>query len=135
MQNVYSILADAVLIAHVLIVLFNVVSLPVIWLGAFLQWSFVRNFYFRAIHLVLLAFIAVQSVAGEICPLTTWESEWRIRSGGAQYEGGFIAHWFHRMIFFECDEWIFTAAYVSFFGLVLLTMFLVKPRPPAWWRK
>ena len=72
MQKFYLILADAILVAHVLIVAFNVLSLPLIWLGTFLGWRFVRNFYFRTIHLLMIAYIAGQALAGEICPFTHW---------------------------------------------------------------
>ena len=136
MTQTYLLLADALLLAHALIVLFNVVSLPLIWLGGICRWSFVRNFYFRAIHLALLAFVAVQALAGEICPLTDWENELRQKAGAdANLTGGFIAYWVQRLIFYEANERVFTVAYVVFFGLVVATAFWVKPKPPSWWRQ
>jgi len=48
------VLADAVLVLHGLIVLFNIGALPVIWIGYFRKWRFVRNPYFRWAHLLLL---------------------------------------------------------------------------------
>jgi hypothetical protein len=136
MQQFYPIVADAILIVHVLIVLFNVVSLPLIWLGGFLRWRFVRNFYFRVIHLAMIAYIAAQALLGEICPLTDWENDLRTKGGtDPRYATSFIGHWLQRLLFYEADERVFTVAYVIFFALVLATLFFVKPNPPrALWK-
>src|SRR5215470_6365120 len=134
MTNFYSLLADAILLLHALIVLFNLGALPVIWLGHFRNWSFVRSFSFRFAHLLLIAFIAAESVLGAICPLTTWEDQSRLKAGlDPRYPKGYVAHWVHKLLFYDLDERIFTIGYVSFFALALLTLFLVKPRPPRWW--
>jgi len=131
MQQFYLVLADAILLAHALIVAFNVFSLPLIWLGGLLRWRFVRNFYFRAIHVLMIAYIAVQAVLGEICPLTNWENSLRVRAGtDPHYATSFIGHWLQRLVFYEADERVFTIVYVVFFLLVLLTLFLVKPNLP-----
>ncbi len=129
-------LADAILVLHALIVLFNVGALPVIWLGYFRGWRLVRNFSFRVAHLLLIGFVAAESTLGAICPLTTWEDALREKAGGdPRYRGGYVAHWLHRLIFYELDENVFTVAYGLFFALVLVTLFWIKPRPPAWWKR
>ena len=131
MQKLYLILADAILFAHALIVAFNLFSLPLIWLGYFLGWRFVRNFYFRVIHLVMIAYIAVQALVGEVCPFTTWENDLRLQAGtDPRYATSFVGHWLQRLVFYEADERVFTIAYVVFFALVLLTLYLVKPNWP-----
>jgi len=135
MQQVYLILADAILLAHALIVAFNVFSLPVIWLGSFLRWRFVRNFYFRAIHVLMMAYIALQAALGEICPLTNWENALRVQAGtDPQYATSFVGYWLQRLIFYQADERVFTIAYGIFFALVLFTLFAVKPNRPRWLR-
>ena len=135
MQRFYFVLADAILISHALIVLFNVASLPLIWLGRFIHWRFVRNFYFRTVHLLLIGYIALQAMLGQACPLTDWENELRIKAGSqAHYAGSFIAHWVQGLLFYDAEEWVFTVAYTLFFALVLGTQFYVKPHPPRWWR-
>jgi hypothetical protein len=134
MQRLYSPLADAILVAHALIVLFNVGALPVIWLGYFRGWRFVRCFAFRVAHLLLIGFVAAKSVLGAICPLTTWEDTLRTKAGAVpRYQGGYVAHWLHRLIFYDLDERFFAVGYGLFFALVLVTLVWVKPRPPAWW--
>jgi hypothetical protein len=135
-QTSYQWLADAILILHVSIVLFIVGALPVVWLGYFRNWNFVRSFAFRITHLLLIGFVAAQSVLGAICPLTTWESDLRVKAGGHPYgENGFIAHWFQRLLFHSWDPKVFTMIYVTFFGLVVLTSILVRPRPPKLWNR
>ena len=49
-----SLLADAILVLHALIVFFNIGALPIIWIGHFQRWSFVRSFSFRIVHLLLI---------------------------------------------------------------------------------
>ena len=93
MQSLYLVLADAILISHALIVLFNVASLVLILLGRFFHWLFVRNFYFRTVHLLLIGYIALQAMLGQGCSLTDWENELRIKVGfQVYYVGSFIAY-------------------------------------------
>jgi hypothetical protein len=133
MQNTYLSLADAVLLLHAVIVFFNVGSLPLIWLGHFLRWEFVRNFYFRTAHLLLLVVITAEAVFGTICPLTAWEDELRVRGGAdPRYAGSYIGHWVGRLIFYDVDQRVFAVGYVGFLLLVVFTFIRVKPRTPRW---
>jgi hypothetical protein len=63
-------LADAVLRLHVIVVLFNVFGLVVVPIGAWRGREFVRVFWFRALHLAMLAVVAIQAVCGRACFLT-----------------------------------------------------------------
>jgi Protein of Unknown function (DUF2784) len=136
MQRLYLLLADGILLLHALIVLFNVGSLPVIWLGRFRGWRFVRDFSFRTAHLVLIGFVAAESLLGVICPLTSWENDLRLKAGtNPLYQGGFVSHWLHRLIFYDLSPEFFAVAYGLFFALVAFTWVWVKPRPPAWWQR
>jgi len=128
----YSLLADLILVLHALIVLFNVGALPVIWIGYFRGWSFVRNFSFRVFHLLMIAFIAGEALLGVVCPLTRWENEWLTKANvGARYERGYIAYWVHRLLFYDFSEQFFTIAYCAFLLLVIFTLVWVKPRRPG----
>ena len=134
--GLYRFEADAILTLHALIVLFNVGALPIIWLGYFRNWRFVRNFSFRAIHLLLIGYVAAETVLGMMCPLTTWEDALRAKGGvDARYQRGYLAYWLHRAMFYDIDERFFIAGYVLFFMLVLVTLFWVRPRGPRWKRK
>jgi hypothetical protein len=133
MTFVYSFLADAILVIHAVIVFFNLGALPAIWIGHFRGWRFARNFWFRMVHLALIAFIAAESALGAICPLTTWEDQLRVKAGlDPRYHGSFVQHWVHWLIFYNADQRIFAIGYGVFFALVLVTLFAVKPRTPGW---
>ncbi len=136
MTIVYLLLADLILVLHAAVVLFNVLSLPLIWLGQWRRWRFVRNFSYRAVHLGLMAFVALQALADEICPLTRWENQLRLKAGEPiAYPGSFLAHWVQRFLYHDADARFFSIGYVSFFALVLLSWFWVKPDPPHWWQR
>jgi hypothetical protein len=117
------VLADAVLLVHFAFVAFVVGGLALIWIGAAAGWRWVRNFWFRAAHLAAIGFVAAEALAGILCPLTLWEAALR----GTQAEKSFIAHWVHRLLFYDFPEWTFTMLHVGFALLVAMTWFLVRP--------
>lgn len=122
-------LADAVLVAHVGIVVFVVLGTPLILIGGWRRWPWVHDPRWRLVHLLLMGFIAVQTWLGALCPLTIWEQALRRRAGEAVYRESFIEHWLSRLIFFEAPWWVFVAAYSAFAALVLLEWIVVRPRP------
>lgn len=129
---VYRILADLVLVLHAAIVAFVVMGQLLVIAGLVLRWRWVRNFWFRAAHLLAIVVVVVQSWAGVPCPLTVLENVLRERSGGAAYPGGgFIAYWMHELLFYEAEPWVFTLCY-SLFGLTVLACFLIGPPRNPW---
>jgi len=130
-QRLYLALADLTLIVHAAFVAFVVIGLLLIWIGKLRGWDCVRNLWFRAAHLAAIGLVAAESLAGFVCPLTTWENRLRLLAGGeARYQGSFIQHWLHRVMFFDCDERNFTMAYLVFFLTVALSFWFVPPRRP-----
>jgi hypothetical protein len=125
-----ALLADLVLILHVLFIGFVLVGLILIVIGLVRRWQWVRNFWFRLAHLLAIGFVVVQSVLGMTCPLTTLENSLRLQAGGEPYSGAFIVYWLHRLIFFEAEPWVFTIVYVTFGLLVLATFIWGRPRWP-----
>lgn len=117
--------ADFILIIHFLYVLFVVGSLPVIWVGAWLRLAFVRNRWFRFLHLAAILLVVVESLIGIVCPLTTWENTLRqIESGSS-----FIQRWLHKIIFYNVPESVLMVIYILFAGLVAITFKWVPPNP------
>jgi hypothetical protein len=125
----FTLLADLVLFAHVLVVAFVVFSLVFILLGKVLEWRWVRNPWFRSLHILGIVVVASQSWAGVVCPLTTLEMWLRAKGEGAVYTGSFIAYWLDQILYYDLPAWVFTSAYTSFGLLVLASWFWVKPRP------
>ena len=128
-STLYLLGADLLLVGHALCVAFVVFGLVLIIAGGFLGWSFVRNPWFRLAHLAAIGIVVLQSWAGVICPLTTWEMALRAKAGAATYPGSFIAYWVGEILYYELPAWVFVAAYTAFGLLVAATWILVRPRP------
>ena len=123
----YRILADIVLALHALFVFFVVGGLVVVWLGAILNWPWVRSLWFRLSHLCAIAVVVLQTWWEVICPLTTWEQQLREKAGQVSYAGSFVAHWLHELLFYDAPDWVFTVCYTAFAGLVLVSWFYIPP--------
>lgn len=121
-------LADAILILHMLFVCFVVFGLFAVYLGYFLNWYWVRNLKFRLLHLLAIGIVVLQSWLGVICPLTIWEMALRKEAGAETYAGSFIRHWLHQLLFYTAPEWVFIVLYSVFGLLVLASWFLVRPQ-------
>jgi hypothetical protein len=127
-QTFYSLIADAILIGHLLFVVFVVLSLILVFIGGYLSWRWVRNPWFRVTHLLGIGVVVVQSWFGIICPLTIWEMELRSKAGETIYAGSFLTHWLGELLYLQAPWWVFVACYTVFGGLVLSSWFLVRPR-------
>lgn len=126
----FQVLANAVLVAHVGMVLFIIGGLVLTLVGAAMGWQWVKNFWFRALHLAGIAYIAIEAWLGIVCPLTTLELWLREQAGQAVYEGDFIAHWMRQLMFYEAPPWVFIVAYSAFGALVVASWWLVRPTFP-----
>ena len=126
-NSTYLLVADGLLLAHSLFVLFVIFGLLLIVIGRFLSWRWIRNAWFRLAHLVCIGIVVVQSWFGIICPLTTWEMALRQKAGDLTYEGSFIAYWFSKFLYYQLPEWVFALAYTVFGILVLVSWFWVRP--------
>lgn len=99
-----------------------------IYLGRIWSWAWVKNYWFRVLHLSAIAFVVLQSWLGAICPLTTWEMQLRELSGEARYEGSFIQYWLQYILYYEAPAWVFIVVYTAFGSLVAASWFLVPPK-------
>ncbi len=126
--NVFSVLADITLALHVSFVIFVVVGLLLVYVGFFAGWNWVRNFWFRVVHLTGIGVVVLQSWLGIICPLTTFEMWLRDNAGQGTYSGSFIQYWLQTILYYDAPAWVFVLCYSLFGSLVLMSWFLVKPR-------
>ncbi len=127
-RALYSLVADAILVTHVLFVVFLVLGLILIFAGKFLSWQWVGNPWFRVTHLLGISVVVLQSWFGAICPLTIWEIDLRYKAGETIYEGSFITHWLHELLYYQAPSWVFAVCYTVFGGLVLSSWFFARPR-------
>ena len=117
-------LADSLLVFHFLIAAFVVLGLILVWVGALARWSWVRNPWFRYLHLAAIAFVAAEALLGYACPLTIWEDLLR---GGARPET-FVGRWVRRLLYFNAPEWVFTALYSGWAAATLITLRFLPAR-------
>ena len=117
------ILAEAILAAHVAIILFNVFGLVAVPLGALCGWRFVRVRWWRVLHLLLLGTVALQALVGRACILTFWQAA----AEGAASPTPLIMTWVNRLIYWPLPTWVFAALYLVIFGYALALLWLVPP--------
>ncbi len=132
----YGILADIVGLVHFAYVSFVVVGLLLILIGIPFGWRWTRDYRFRLVHLLMILIVALESLGGIMCPLTTWENDLRVWAGQPPGGDSFVADFLNHVMFFDTDEdnewlgndhWVFKSAYVSFAALVVMTFFLAPP--------
>jgi uncharacterized protein DUF2784 len=126
-----ALLADVVVVLHLVYVSFVLFGFAAIWLGVALRWGWVRRPAFRIPHLVCTLIVPLEALGGLICPLTTWERELRVEAGQAPEDIAFVARLARDLLFYQAPEWVFTLCYVLFGLLVLWTFFRVPIRRRA----
>lgn len=119
-----SVLAQAVLAAHLAVIAFNVAGLIAVPLGAWLGWGWVRIRWWRALHLAALAVVAIQAAFGRACFLTIWQDE----LSGAPTAQPLIVRWVDALIYWPLPIWVFTAAYLAIFAYAIGLWVWVRPR-------
>ena len=68
------IFSEIVLLFHFSIFLFMILSFFLIPLGYYQKWEWVKNKYYRLIHLFLMGIIFIETILGFMCPLTILEN-------------------------------------------------------------
>jgi len=117
-------MADVLLVVHFLIAAFIVGGLLLVWVGAALGWRWVRDPWFRYLHLGAIAFVAAEALLGVMCPLTVLEDMLR----GRVPAESFTSRWIGALLYYRAPEWVFTVAYLAWTTATLLTLRWVPPR-------
>lgn len=119
-------MAWTVLGVHVALIAFNVAGLVLIPLGAWRHWRWIRGFWWRLAHLLILAAVAVQALAGRVCFLTLWQS--RLTGNGNPQP--LIAGWIDKVIYWPLPLWFFTVLYIAVWLYVVFLWWRFPPRLP-----
>jgi hypothetical protein len=85
----WSLLADALVIVHFTFTAFVI-------FGGFVTWRWPRMAF---AHLPALIWGCWVEVSSAICPLTPLENHLRHLAGEAGYQGGFLAHYLHALLY------------------------------------
>jgi hypothetical protein len=128
-MNFYLFLADVLVVIHFAYVLFVVLGMAAILAGIVFRWSWVRNFWFRSIHFLMIAVVVFETLFGIICPLTEWEDRLREAGGMPVESESFIGRCVQSIMFFHAPL-LLPVCYCIFGLLVLLTLIFAPPRWP-----
>ena len=122
-------LADALVVVHLLVVVFMVLGLVLVLVGWPLRWRWIRNPWFRLTHLGIMAYIAFNAARGELCFLTIWESELRRAAGQtSEDQVSFVGRLFRDALYVEVPQEQLDRYYLLFGALVLVSIVFVRPR-------
>jgi len=124
----FLLVADAILLLHVLFVAFVVIGLMFIFVGKVYAWSWIRNPWFRLVHLIAIGVVVIQSWFGIICPLTEIEMELRSLASDTVYSGSFISYWLERLLYYQMPPWVFVVCYTIFGAVVGASWYWIRPR-------
>jgi hypothetical protein len=122
----YGLLADLMVAVHVGYVVYVLVGEVLILAGRWRGWGWVRNFWFRATHLLAIGVVVFEEFVGLRCPLTVWEEWLRVRAGEPVTGETFVGRLLHSLLFYDAQPWVFTVGYAAT-GLVVLATLLVSP--------
>ena len=128
----YGYLADGVVLLHLAYIGYVVLGQLAIIIAAMFRWQWGRNRWFRATHLLAIAFVVFEYAIGMTCPLTTWEQQFREKAGQTVTEGSFMGRVVHEITFlgdqFDNEESV-TVMHVAAFIVVLQALMMY---PPQW---
>lgn len=126
----YQLLADVVVALHVGYVACVVFGLLLILVGKARGWQWVRNRWFRGVHLAMIVGVVLRALIWTECPLTWWEADLRELAGQVNFEGSPVGKVLHDLIHPSLPLWVFPVVYVLFGGLIVGAFWLV----PVRWR-
>lgn len=122
-----SLAADIILYLHFIYVLTVVLPIPLIVIGSFLHWKWIRNSKIRNAHFLMIFIVVIESLFGIMCPLTVWEEA--LRRGQiptADYSQGFLSAWISNVMFFTFPPWVFTLQYLLV-ALLIVELYIWVP--------
>jgi hypothetical protein len=115
-------LAALILTIHLTIILFNVIGLAIIPIGAWRGWRFVHAPIWRLLHVASWMIVALQAVLGRACFLTEWQSLLEGRSGEPE---PLVMRWVNSAIYWPLPIWVFSTIYLLAFTYVLALLWIV----------
>jgi hypothetical protein len=138
-MNFYSLLANLLILAHIVYVAFVVFGQAAILIGGIARAGWVRNPWFRGIHLWMTIIVAFEAAIDYECPLSTVENELRVLAGEYQpdyrtrgiQEGedmGFISRMLRKVVLDESMTETLQYCFLGFGLAVLGCLVIVPPR-------
>ena len=117
------IFSEIVLLFHFCIFLFMTLSFFLIPLGYYQKWEWVKNKYYRLIHLVLMGIIFIETILGFMCPLTILESFLR---NDIEINNK-ITQIIHQIMYWDLPTYQFIILYLLSILYLIFLWFFLKP--------
>ena len=119
-------LADIIAIIHLGYVIYVILGFILILAGIFLKWKWIRNLWFRMIHLGAIVGVALEALLGMNCPLTVLEFSLRYGAPPSERRLSFVGELIDSILYYDAPAWLFTIIYVGF-ALLVATTFIIAP--------
>ena len=120
-------LADIIAIIHLGYVAFVILGFILIVLGIILKWKWIRNLWFRIMHLAAIVGVAFEALLGVNCPLTVLEFKLRYAPNLSEEKVSFIGAIVDSLLFYNAPGWLFTIIYAAFAIVVVITFIIAPP--------
>ena len=130
----YGFIADGIVLFHVLYVSYVVLGQIAIWIGWLVKWNWIRNFWFRATHLLAIGIVVFEELMNLRCPLTIWEETFRVKAGQSVTGESFLGRLLHTLIFYDVSPLVFRIGYIAAGIIILMTFVLCRPHRPSYRR-
>ena len=103
MKALYLLSADILVVLHAAYVGFVLFGMVAIVLGIVFRWRWVRGFWFRFFHFLMIAVVVAEALGGIKCPLTTWEEDLRELGGETVEPGTFVGRLCNSLLFYRAS--------------------------------
>jgi hypothetical protein len=121
-------LADLIAVIHLGYVLFVILGFAAIIAGIVLGWQWIRNLWFRGLHVAAIIAVSIEAILGVNCPLTVLEFRLRYSSDPLQERVSFIGNLIDAVLFYDAPGWVFTVVYCGFAVTVIITFITAPPK-------
>ena len=118
-----SLFSEIVLLFHFCIFLFMILSFFLIPLGYYQKWEWVKNKYYRLIHLFLMGIIFIETILGFMCPLTILENFLR---NNIEINNK-ITQIIHQIMYWDLPNYQFIILYLLSLLYLIFLWFFFKP--------
>ena len=117
------IFSEIVLLFHFCIFLFMILSFFLIPIGYYQKWKWVKNKYYRSMHIILMGIISIETILGFMCPFTILENYLR---DDIKVDNKFTEI-VHQILYWDLPNYQFIILYLFSFSYLIFLWFFFKP--------
>jgi hypothetical protein len=122
----YKTLADVIVVAHFVWILFMLVGF-VLTLSGFFWKKFFDKWLFRTVHLLGIVYVSLLAIMGRYCPVTLWENALRAKyNPDLTYQGSFIIHYIEKLVYPAVNPLMIIVPTVVI-AIVTVVVFITRP--------